>query len=366
MQRNLFGGDSYKAQFAAIIYRQLMSRRWVTHADIMAEYMGLDSKKKLPCEISKCDHIGELRKAFPIVCQALKSKEGYDCIEVVGNNRDKRFRYVGKDNDPFAEILKAIFRKDLDGYYQFSQDSTGFFPSSWIEYFFDRTLDLVEIKQKKEQGHELIGSGMTRQHKNIELLPFIYECIRDHKVLLVAYHEKYQVAKSVIFHPHYLKEYNERWHIFGSIERNNFVSGERLIIEGQNIPLDRLDEKPLIVNDIEYLPSDKIKYPEYFNDIVGVTHVENAKLYDIIVRIHGRYMFGLVDTKPIHHTQSILTDFDDTLGYGEVQMTLRPNNEFFGRILQLGHDLEIISPQEVRNDIAQRINIMYKTYLVNR
>lgn len=363
MQQNLFDGDSYQAQFAIITYRQLMSCRWVTYSDIMAEFMGLDSAEKLPYGISKCEHIGELRKAFPEVCRTLEEKEGKGCIKENGNKRNKRFRYIGKDNDPLAGMVKAVFRKDLNDYYQFCQDSAGFFPDSWIEHFFDRTFDLFEITQKKEQGHELIGSCMTRQHKNIEWLPFIYECIRDHKVLSIVYHKKYQVAKSVIFHPHYLKEFNERWHIFGSFEKKDSESSKLLINEGQDIPLDRIDKKPTIINDIEYLPPDKIKYPEYFNDIVGVTHIENAKLYDIIVRIHNRYMFGLVETKPIHHTQNTLMNYDETLGYGEVQMTLRPNNEFFGRILQLGHDLEIISPKEVRDDIALRISKMNKRYM---
>lgn len=363
MQRNLFDGDRYQAQFATIAYRRLMSRRWVSYADIMAEFMGLDSAEQLPYGISKCEHIGELRKAFPEVCRALEEKVGKDCIKEEGNKKNKRFCYVGKDDDPLAGLMKAIFRKDLDDYYQFCQDSAGFFPSSWIEHFFDRTLDLFEIEKKRQRGHELIGSSMTRLHKNIEWLPFIYECIRDHRVLKVAYHEKYQFATIVIFHPHYLKEFNGRWHIFGSIERKDSLSSQTIISEGQNIPLDRIDEKPAIINGIEYLPSDKIKYPEYFNDIVGVTHVKNKELHDIVVRIHDKYMFGLVETKPIHHSQRTLKDFDDIHGYGEVTMTLRTNNEFFGRILQLGHDLEIMSPKEVRDDIARRINKMNMRYV---
>ena len=363
MQQNLFDGDRYQAQFAVITYRWLMSRRWVTYADIMAEFMGLDSAEQLPYGVSKCEHIGELRKAFPEVCRALEEKEGIGCIKEEGNKRNKRFCYVGKDDDPLAGLLKAVFRKDLNDYYQFCQDSAGFFPDSWIEHFFDRTLDLFEIKQRKKKGHELIGSEMTRLHKNIEWLPFIYECIRDHKVLKVAYHKKYQIAVTVIFHPHYLKEFNGRWHILGSIERIDSLSNQTIINEGQNIPLDRIDEKPTIIYDIEYLFPSKIKYPEYFNDIVGVTHVENEKLHDIVVRIHDKYMFGLVETKPIHHSQRTLKDFDETLGYAEVTMTLKTNNEFFGRILQLGHDLEIVSPKEVRDDITLRISKMNKRYM---
>lgn len=363
MQQNLFDGDSYQAQFAGITYRRLMSRQWVTYADIMAEFMGFDSAKQLSCKISKCEHIGELHKAFPKVCHALEEKVGKGCVIEEGNKRNKRFQYNGKDDDPFAGMSKAIVRKDLNDYYQFCQDSAEFFPNSWIEYFFDKTFDLYEITQTKEQGHGLIGSEMTRLHQNIEWLPFIYECIRDHKVLEVAYHEKYQIAATVIFHPHYLKEFNGRWHIFGSIGGNDSLSSQTIINEGQNIPLDRIDKKPTIINDIKYLPPNNIKYPEYFNDIVGVTHIESEKPHDIVVRIHDKYMFGLVETKPIHHTQKTLKVFDDTLGYGEVTMTLRTNNEFFGRILQLGHDLEIISPKEVRDDIVRRISEMHKRYM---
>lgn len=224
MQYNLFDGDSYQAQFATIAYRMLMKRQWIKYEDIMAEFMGCAS---LSCSISKCDHIGELRKVFPSLCLELKKREGENCIEECGNNRNKQFRYVGNNDDPLAGLSNSIFRKDLQDYYQFCQDSAGFFPSSWIEHFFDRTFDLFKINQRKELGRDLIGSDMTRQLKNIEWLPFIYECISHHNVLKVNYREKYQVATSVIFHPHYLKEFNGRWHIFGIIERKDSVSGAR-------------------------------------------------------------------------------------------------------------------------------------------
>ena len=62
MLQNLFEGDKYQALFEVIIYRRLMSRRWVTHADVMAEYMGVASAEMLEYSISKCDHVTALRK----------------------------------------------------------------------------------------------------------------------------------------------------------------------------------------------------------------------------------------------------------------------------------------------------------------
>ena len=98
------------------------------------------------------------------------------------------------------------------------------------------------------------------------------------------------------------------------------------------------------------------------SDIVGVTKTQGMKLYTITLRIHDKYMFGLITTKPIHCSQETIMEYDNLLDYGEVRMTLRPNNEFYGRILQMGSSLEIISPQEVRDEITKRISDMSMRY----
>ena len=72
MQRkNLFDGESYKAEFAIITYRWLMSRRWVTNADIMADRLGC-SIEELPANLSNCDGYGELKKIVCIVKKAIR------------------------------------------------------------------------------------------------------------------------------------------------------------------------------------------------------------------------------------------------------------------------------------------------------
>lgn len=77
MQRkNLFDGESYKAEFAIITYRWLMSRRWVTNADIMAERLGC-SIEELPANLSNCDGYGELKKIVGIVKKAIREKLGF-------------------------------------------------------------------------------------------------------------------------------------------------------------------------------------------------------------------------------------------------------------------------------------------------
>lgn len=363
---NPFLGGNYKSQFSLFIYKRLISRLWFSNADVMADFFSCGSPENLPFTVTKCEGYGEMKKAFCLIREMIESIEE-NCIQERGNIRAREFCYVGKIDDSLSEMVAAAnearYKKDLNEYFQFCQDSAGFFPVSWIEHFFAGTLDIFQIKRRKSNGKEIIGTSASRKHKNIEWLPFIYECIRDKKVLHISYHEKFQVPTVVIFHPHFLKEFNGRWHIFGIIEKTNEENGEINLCEGYNIPLDRIDEKPKILKEgVCFKETNIIKYPEYFNDIVGVTKTQGMKLYTITLRIHDKYMFGLITTKPIHCSQETIMEYDNLLDYGEVRMTLRPNNEFYGRILQMGSSLEIISPQEVRDEITKRISDMSMRY----
>ena len=53
-RRNIFDGDSFYASFARGTYKRLVSRKWITYADIMADHLGLSSSKELPCNVYDC------------------------------------------------------------------------------------------------------------------------------------------------------------------------------------------------------------------------------------------------------------------------------------------------------------------------
>lgn len=190
--KNLFDGDSYKAEFAKITYRWLMSRRWVTNADIMAERLGC-SIEELPANLSNCDGYGELKKIVCIVKKAIREKLGVrnknvdDCFEEDGNNKNRRFRYIGKDNDPLADMRNAKVINDLRQYWKFCQDSAGFFPKSWLEYFFKDCQDLLDMKAKRQKGEQVISASLDRILTNIEYLPSLYEAITNKMVQEIDY-----------------------------------------------------------------------------------------------------------------------------------------------------------------------------------
>lgn len=357
-KHNLFDGDSYKAQFAYVTYKLLMSRKWITYGDVMADYMNLSSAQKLPYNVSNCDGYGELKKSFAAIKKAIITKVGVDCFVEEGNIRNKKYKYIGVDNDPLADMRNAKVINNLRQYWKFCQDSAGFFPKSWLEYFFKDCQDLLEIKMKKQKGEQVISASLDRILTNIEYLPMLYEAIANKQVLEINYKPFAEEAEVLIFHPHYLKEYNGRWHLFGHAEGCEPING-------YNIALDRIQSRPREKSKTEYISAPPMFYEQFFQNIVGVSHMKDSSVECVIIRAHTLYIYRLTETKPLHHTQEIVTPFREyeDVAYGEFSVFVEVNNEFIGRILQMGEGLEIVSPQNVRDTIRNRVEQLTNLYL---
>lgn len=353
---NIFDGDSYYALFARVIYKQLMSRQWITYADIMAYHLGFSSSKELSYNISNYDKYGELRKAFRDVYHAITKEVGEGCIEEQGNNRNKCFRYIGENDNPLEAMINARVIKDLKRYWEFCQDSAGFFPWTWLEYYFADCQDLLSIKTKKEKGEQVISSDVDRHQTNIEYLPILYESIKNHQVLSIDYKPYEEDSTTLTFHPHYLKEYNGRWHLLGFAEEHEK--------EGVDLALDRIANKPREVYNKEYICAPERYYESFFKNLVGVSHHEGCSPEKIHIRAHTLYIHRLIETKKLHESQDTILPFDDYEDgcYGEFSVKVEVNNEFIGRILQMGDGLEIVSPKEVRDIFRERVSNMAKLY----
>lgn len=78
-RNNLFDGESYHAKFAQVTYKWFISRKWVTYADIMADYLRHKFAKELIYNVSNCDNYGEQKKAFRDIRSAIIVKVGEGC-----------------------------------------------------------------------------------------------------------------------------------------------------------------------------------------------------------------------------------------------------------------------------------------------
>lgn len=361
--KNIFAGAGARTEFVNLIYAELMKREFVSYADILALYYKRPKGyyDKMVC--NREPGYGELKKAFPEVVKTLEQVEPGCVIDNGKTGKGKAFKYVGKDDDPLAAEKKAVVQKSVEDYVEFCKASVGIMPASWFSSFFENTQLLLDTERESEGGNALIRSSLEQNLTNIHLLPMFYKAITDHQVLRFSYQRFGQEPFELTLHPQFLKEYNGRWFVFGEADRLR-SSGEHETFKAYNVPLDRIIGEISTVDDVEYIPVEKGFYQQYFKNIIGVTHEKDAKVEQVVIRTKTEYQHGLLQTKPLHHSQKESLPYGEHDGqwYGEVTLTIEPNRELRGKILAYGQYLEVMQPITLRWQIIDIIKQQMEAY----
>ena len=142
-----------------------------------------------------------------------------------------------------------------------------------------------------------------------------------------------------------IKQFNNRWFLLG---KNTSKKG---VIS--NLPLDRIES--ISDSGIPYEEDDG-RLQHKLDNIVGVTINWDAEVENVKLQFSER-RFPYVLTKPLHGSQTII-DEEERI----VQINVIPNKELESLILQFGDDVEILSPQSLRNQIKEKIQEMIKKY----
>ena len=93
--------------------------------------------------------------------------------------------------------------------------------------------------------------------------------------------------------------------------------------------------------------------------------MKHCKKEHIIIRAHEHYIFKLIDTKPLHPSYKVMKPFGEYEDgkYAEFSVDVELNNEFIGRVLQMGSGLEVMSPPEIRKVFTERVRDLALLYL---
>ena len=359
LTKNIFAGVGVKTTFVNIFYDELIKREFVTLADVMC------IKRRTPkgfydnnpkATLTREKYYGDLKKASSELIKALE-QACPGCIEDNGKSgKGKAFHYIGEMDDPFAEERQAIEQKRIEDYVSFCKASAGILPASWFSSFFENTQLLLDTKRETEAGGSYIRSSFEQNLTNIDFLPLFYKAISHQQVLRFAYQPFGQELFSLVFHPQFIKEYNGRWFVFGDADKEPY--------HAFNVALDRIVGEVSFIDDVEYISVKKGFYQEYFKNIIGVTHESGAKVEEVVIRTKSEYLHGLILTKPLHHSQKETHPFGEYEdgSYGEVTLTIEPNRELRGRILQYGEGLEVMEPLAMREQVRTAIKSLMEQY----
>ena len=185
--------------------------------------------------------------------------------------------------------------------------------------------------------------------KGIEHLGVLYNAIYYKKVLAISYQPfENKEPFDLILHPYFLKQYNNRWFLFGYNPENGKYDW--------NLALDRIVSIREISD--KYTLNDSLEWDEYFEDIVGVTKPEGAGVVDVILHFFGRtgkYM----QTKPLHGSQKAKWLDDNTL---EIRLQVIINYELERLILSYADSVAVIQPPELAKVIQNRMKAALQWY----
>ena len=179
--------------------------------------------------------------------------------------------------------------------------------------------------------------------KGIEHLGTLHTAIFYKKVLLISYKPfENEAPDDITFHPYYLKQYNNRWFLFGYNPFNEKYDW--------NLALDRI----VSITEIKgkYHKNNQIDWSEYFDDIIGVTKTADAAVKNITLHFFGR-TGKYIESKPIHGSQKKANWIDDnTL---EIKLQLIINYEFERLILSYADTVKVVEPAVLADTIKSRL-----------
>lgn len=227
----------------------------------------------------------------------------------------------------------------------------------WVEEIIATLENRFDIKDKKVN---VIGFESNNRLRGIWQLNKILDAASSQHVLKIQYcsykNRDNENGTTIVFHPYYVKQYNNRWFVFGLWQDKITKNGEKKN-RLSNLALDRIVNVEKDEN-VSYIKNTKIDFDHYFDNIVGVTIPggEHKKVEHIVLKATpGRFPY--IETKPIHSSQKTI-DKDEC----ELSIDVIPNNELDQQLLSFGPDIEVKSPLWYREHIAEIIKRNFEKY----
>ena len=133
--------------------------------------------------------------------------------------------------------------------------------------------------------------------KGLDYLDTIYHAIvNEHPIQLKYRSFKARSANSFIFYPYLLKEYRNRWFVYG-------VRGNGRIL--QNLALDRIQSLEVLPQE-HYIKNTFFDPNTFFDDLVGVTKNTGSVAEKVGFKVAAAEAPYII-TKPIHRSQQVLS-----------------------------------------------------------
>ncbi|MBO7284265.1 MAG: WYL domain-containing protein [Bacteroidales bacterium] len=302
-------------------------------SDALYEYEGRDE--------------GVSRRTVQLDIQMMRSdKLGYNApIKVVEN---KYYIY----DDPKYSITESPLSpqdiKKMGEAVEVLRQLSGFQEFSGMEDIMGRLEDRVNMATEK--SHPVIFFDKNDKLKGLEFIEPLHSAILAKRPLKINYQSfRARFPTALIFHPYALKEFNNRWFVYGNKPKDTYVV---------NLALDRivsLEEAP----GVEFIENSEFNPETWFDDLVGVTKFPTDKCEK--VRFWASPLEApYIKTKPIHNSQKVIELNRDGSAIFEIDVIV--NRELVRLIFGYAEGLKVLSPRKLQNMIKKHFRLGLENY----
>lgn len=272
----------------------------------------------------------------------------------------ERFRIDGKRCLRYKSPSFSIFRKELttEERHLLSEVISTIGQFDGLANF--DWLESLREELKLEERPKIISFSNNPYLRNSNLLGVIFDYISNKVVLKITYRKfSTEEEKQIIFHPYLLKQYNNRWYVFGAAHDDKQILCFALdrLVNIEACPQIPYEECPIDIF-------------ERFEDIVGVTYYEDKPIEKILFWV-SEVSNGYIETKPLHESQTVLKNETEeqlrakypTLKAGKFYtISCIPNYELVRLLTTFGKELIVLSPESIQNEICNRVAEMLNDY----
>lgn len=279
------------------------------------------------------------RRQIFIDIDFMKSDAGYEApIDSLKDGRKVYYRYEDLNFSILNKPLTQDEQLALENTVELLSRIKGISGLNALENLETKLIDV----QNNSSNMNIISFEENEFLIGLEFLTPLYNYIKNKQTLCINYQPfRSEQVLEFIISPYHLKQYNNRWFIFGWNNRDNYI---------QNLALDRI--KTLFIHNEAYHES-SIDFKEYFEDIIGVSNDLSKEVEKVKIELSDN-IIPYIKSKPIHGSQKII----DNILYLQVKL----NYELESLILSYGENMKVLEPIMLTDILKERVQKIKEFY----
>lgn len=176
----------------------------------------------------------------------------------------------------------------------------------------------------------------------------IIEAMRDGVALKFDYKPFWNSKiPDIEINPYCVKIFKQRWYVLG---KNTTLNEIRIYA------LDRIQS--ITTTNTKFKLPKSFKADVYFENAYGIVVHPKIPACEVKIKVFGKSR-NYIQTLPLHHSQR---EVESNMEYTIFEYYIAPTKDFMQEILSYGNEIEVLSPESFRNEIAETINQMKNLY----